>query len=120
MEEEGQQVQSRLDALRSELAALEPPGTDRRLPLLADPGAPETSTEKVALSRQLFRGRDDVYPKLWTNQTTGRKGYAPACANEWVRGICEKPRVKCGWPPSRTPSSKRNRGSGSRPHSPRG
>jgi hypothetical protein len=50
----------------------------------------------VALFRQLFRGRDDLYPKLWTNTTTGRKGYAPACANEWVRGICEKPRVKCG------------------------
>ena len=24
------------------------------------------------------------------------KGYAPACAKEWVRGVCEKPRVKCG------------------------
>ena len=23
-------------------------------------------------------------------------GYAPACANEWVQGVCEKPRVKCG------------------------
>ncbi|MGH7267331.1 MAG: TOTE conflict system archaeo-eukaryotic primase domain-containing protein [Candidatus Rokuibacteriota bacterium] len=50
----------------------------------------------MALFRQLFRGRDNIYPKLWTNTTTGRKGYAPACANEWVRGICEKPRVKCG------------------------
>lgn len=95
VEEERQQLRSRLDALRSELAALEASGTDRRLSLLADPAA-ETSTEKVALFRQLFRGRDDVYPKLWTNKTTGRKGYAPACANEWVRGICEKPRVKCG------------------------
>ena len=27
---------------------------------------------------------------------TGRKGYAPACANEWVRDVCEKPRIKCG------------------------
>jgi hypothetical protein len=26
---------------------------------------------------------------------TGRKGYSPACGNEWVRGVCEKPRVKC-------------------------
>jgi hypothetical protein len=25
----------------------------------------------------------------------GRSGYAPACANEWQRGICEKPKVKC-------------------------
>jgi len=22
-------------------------------------------------------------------------GYAPACANEWRAGICEKPRIKC-------------------------
>jgi len=53
-------------------------------------------TEKVTLFLRLFRGRDDVYPKLWQNQKTGKKGYAPACANEWVRGVCEKPRVKCG------------------------
>jgi len=37
-----------------------------------------------------------VYPKLWQNQKTGKKGHSPACANEWVRGVCEKPRVKCG------------------------
>jgi hypothetical protein len=29
------------------------------------------------------------------NRKTGRSGYAPACANEWQRGICEKPKVKC-------------------------
>jgi len=26
-----------------------------------------------------------VYPKLWQNQKTGKSGYSPACANEWVR-----------------------------------
>ena len=25
----------------------------------------------------------------------GKKGYAPVCRNEWVRGVCEKPRIKC-------------------------
>jgi superfamily II DNA or RNA helicase len=96
LEDERQQRRSRLETLRSELAILEPSQTDYRLPMLPRPPTPETSTAKVALFRQLFRGRDEVYPKLWTNTTTGRKGYAPACANEWVRGICEKPRVKCG------------------------
>ncbi len=57
---------------------------------------PATAAEKVALFRSLFRGRDDVYPKLWVNAKSGRTGYAPACANEWVRGVCEKPRVRCG------------------------
>jgi hypothetical protein len=58
-------------------------------------GRPPLS-EKVALFRSRFRGRDDIYPRFWSNARTGRKGYAPACANEWVRGVCEKPRVKCG------------------------
>ena len=100
VEEERQQLRSRLDVLRSELAALEAPGPARRLPLLPGPPAPETSSAKVARFRQLFRGRDDVYAKLWTNTMTGRKGYALACAKEWVRGICEKPRVKCGQCPN--------------------
>jgi hypothetical protein len=51
--------------------------------------------KKLALFRRLFRGRSDIYPIRWENRTTGRSGYAPACANEWRRGICEKPRVKC-------------------------
>jgi hypothetical protein len=51
--------------------------------------------KKVALFRRLFRGRSDVFPIRWENGTTGRSGYAPACANEWQRGICEKPKVKC-------------------------
>ena len=55
-----------------------------------------TPGDKVALFLRLFKGRDDVYPKLWQNQKTGKKGYSPACANEWVRRVCEKPRVKCG------------------------
>ena len=57
---------------------------------------PQTPAEKVALFRSLFAGRDDVFAKFWQNPKTGRKGYAPACHNEWVRGVCEKPRVKCG------------------------
>src|SRR3984957_439191 len=51
--------------------------------------------KKLALFRRLFRGRSDVFPIRWENRTTGRSGYAPACANEWQRGICEKPKVKC-------------------------
>src|SRR5258708_18199682 len=51
--------------------------------------------QKIALFRRLFRGRPDVFPIRWENRTTGRSGYAPACANEWRRGICEKPKIKC-------------------------
>ncbi|MDP6720775.1 MAG: hypothetical protein QGF59_19075, partial [Pirellulaceae bacterium] len=50
---------------------------------------------KIALFQSLFRGRDDVYPQRFESRTSGKTGYSPACANEWVRGICDKPRVKC-------------------------
>ncbi len=51
--------------------------------------------EKIARFRSLFRGRTDVYPQRFESARTGRAGYSPACGNEWVRGICEKPRIKC-------------------------
>jgi superfamily II DNA or RNA helicase len=51
---------------------------------------------KIALFRNLFRGREDVLPRRWENPKTGKAGYAPMCRNEWVRGVCGKPQVKCG------------------------
>jgi superfamily II DNA or RNA helicase len=55
-----------------------------------------SSADKLALFRHLFAGRPDVFPVRWENRKTAKSGYSPACANEWVRGICGKPRVKCG------------------------
>lgn len=57
--------------------------------------------DKIQLFRSLFRGREDVYARRFESRKTGRSGYAPACANEWVRGICEKPRIKCAECPHR-------------------
>src|SRR5947199_8023113 len=54
-----------------------------------------TADAKIRLFRSLFRGRDDVYPRRFESRKTGKSGYAPACGNEWIRGICEKPRIKC-------------------------
>lgn len=51
--------------------------------------------QKIALFREMFRGRADVFPIRWDNVKSGKSGYAPACHNEWQRGVCEKPRVKC-------------------------
>ena len=56
---------------------------------------------KIALFRSLFRGRDDVYPRRFESRKTGKSGYQPACANEWVRGLCEKRAVKCAECPNR-------------------
>lgn len=60
-----------------------------------------SSQAKIDLFRSLFRGREDVYPRRFESRKTGRSGYAPACANEWVRGVCEKPRIKCAECPHR-------------------
>ncbi len=51
--------------------------------------------EKIALFRSLFRGRDDVYPRRFESRRTGKTGYSPVCANEWVRGLCDRRTVKC-------------------------
>jgi hypothetical protein len=42
-----------------------------------------------------------VYPRRFESRKTGKSGYAPACVNEWVRGVCEKPRIKCAECPNR-------------------
>jgi len=84
------------------VSLLEAHGIEWRLPLEPSPvpaTVPESSrlssAEKVALFRRLFRGRTDAYPIRWESKTTGKSGYAPACANEWRAGVCEKPRIKC-------------------------
>ncbi|MBI5659891.1 MAG: DEAD/DEAH box helicase family protein [Nitrosomonadales bacterium] len=95
-----------LTALRAEnvrlVALLDAHGIEWRLP--PEPALPVTvdaepsqlsTGEKVALFRRLFHGRTDVYPIRWESQSTGKTGYAPACANEWLAGICAKPRIKC-------------------------
>ncbi len=54
-----------------------------------------SSQAKIDLFRSLFRGREDTYPKRFENRKTGKSGYVFACGNEWIRGICEKPKIKC-------------------------
>lgn len=95
LEEELTQAQTRLAALKTTLAA-QSESIETASSTGCSRSAPSTAPEKVALFRSRFRGRVDIYPRLWTNARRGRKGYAPACGNEWVRGICEKPRLKRG------------------------
>lgn len=56
---------------------------------------------KIELFRSLFRGRSDVYARRFESRRSGKAGYALACANEWVKGVCEKPRIKCADCPNR-------------------
>jgi len=58
-------------------------------------------SEKIALFCSLFKGRDDVFALRWESSKSGKSGYQPVCANEWVSGVCRKPHVKCAACPSR-------------------
>lgn len=102
-------IQMRLAALDAERTALERELKTREQELICDSGstaerpcadAPVTNSsppnEKIALFRRLFAGRPDVFPVRWENRKAGRSGYSPACSNEWAKGICGKPKVKCG------------------------
>ena len=112
MDQEMARVRERLVALEAERAELasrlagwerartpaNPSASPARNPAatLAPITAASPSAQKIALFRRLFSGRQDVFPIRWENARTNRSGYSPACANEWIKGICAKPQVKCG------------------------
>ena len=57
--------------------------------------------KKIEIFRSLFRGREDVFPKRFESKKSGKSGYQPVCANEWKRGFCGKPKIKCSECPYR-------------------
>ena len=98
-------IQERLKRLEAEKSELENRLAELQAMCAPEEAEPHTkglvtnhseASEKIALFRSLFRGREDVFPKRWQNARTGKAGYAPACGNEWKPGICGKPKVKCG------------------------
>ncbi len=54
-----------------------------------------STAQKINLFKGLFNGRQDIFPVRWQSKASGKAGYSPACANEWLAGVCEKPRIKC-------------------------
>ena len=59
-----------------------------------------STDQKVSIFKNLFRGRTDIFATRWQN-SQGRSGYSVACGNEWVKRVCEKPRIKCNVCPNR-------------------
>ena len=102
-------IRERLGRIRAEALQLEAEITAREAdqqlgfssalysvePAMSAAAPPVTPEDKVALFLNLFATRRSVFPKLWENPKTGRKGYSPVCDNEWRTGVCQKPRVKC-------------------------
>lgn len=96
LEAEQVEAKARLAALRSELAAWDLLPAPTREPTTPLANGPRTPTDKVKLFRQLFRGRPDLYPTRFVSKKTGKPGYAPACSNKFVSGICDLKKVRCG------------------------
>jgi len=98
LESEHAQAKVHVAALRTQLAELNE-GSVVLSRIQSDglgPAPPRSSAEKVRLFRQLFRGREDLYPTRFVSKKTGKPGYAPACSNKFVAGLCQLPKVKCG------------------------
>ena len=90
---ERQAILDRLHDLRQQLTA------NDKVPFPAQKNSTLSSSAKIALFRSLFKGREDVYPKLWISKNGDRKGYMPACNNDGSYTLCGKrriPRIKCG------------------------
>ena len=95
LEQEKQRLLKELESGATPAVSIEKYGTP------ASPTLLTTSEERIALFIRLFRCREDVFPKYWENHSKGTKGYSPACQVEWVRGVCDKPKVKCSECPNR-------------------
>lgn len=95
-----------ISALESEIAQLESLLMQKKTKLASLRNLSETASavsvtndsgpdEKIKLFRSLFRGREDVFALHFESKKSGKSGYRPACKNEWVHGVCEKPNIKC-------------------------
>src|SRR3990167_1210230 len=78
IDSEREQLINDLKKLKLTLSELENPSLN---PSSSIPSinAQSSLNEKIALFRSLFKGREDIYPRLWTSKKTGNKGYSPVC-----------------------------------------
>ena len=50
---------------------------------------------KFPYSAHFFVDAKTYTLERFENRKTGKSGYIFACGNEWIRGVCEKPKIKC-------------------------
>jgi len=102
LDERRSELVARIERLRHEATALPPTVSEVSSSYLTAPVTQYSSeAEKIRLFRALFRACEDVCPKRFESVRTGRSGYQPDCANEWIRDLCAKPRIKCKDCPNR-------------------
>ena len=97
LELERSEIRERIASLRTQHARSVSEPLRRTPPsLLPDGAVPTTPAAKVKLFMELFRGRPDLYATRFVAKKSGKPGYAPACSNKFVPGVCALPKVKCG------------------------
>jgi hypothetical protein len=97
LNEKREQIQKRITELKHQRQLLINQNPSDTTPQAYQPSVTNHSSEseKIALFRSLFRGREDVFARRFESAKTGKTGYQPCCRNEWIQGICKKPKVKC-------------------------
>lgn len=92
LEEERKATLTNIERIRNQLAGSKPPASQNL------PTSHLSSEAKIDLFRSLFKGREDLYPKMWLSKNGDRKGYMPACGNDGDYSLCGKrqtPRIRC-------------------------
>lgn len=92
LDDERTAILANIQNIRSQLAASKHPVSQNH------PASTLSPEVKIALFRTLFKGREDLYPKMWLSKNGDRKGYMPACGNDGDYSLCGKrhtPRIKC-------------------------
>jgi superfamily II DNA or RNA helicase len=97
LNEQRERIEKELYALKNQRELLNKETQSTLLPTTYEHKVTNDSseTEKVSLFMSLFRGREDVFARRFESAKSGKSGYQPCCRNEWISGICQKPKVKC-------------------------
>ncbi|HNW10475.1 MAG TPA: DEAD/DEAH box helicase family protein, partial [Candidatus Rifleibacterium sp.] len=96
VEEQRAKIISRIQLLQKSLTRNGFMARDNSVDLIEKTDNSSQPERKVSLFRSYFRGREDVFPRRFESQKTGKTGYQPVCKNEWSPGLCLKPAIKCG------------------------
>jgi hypothetical protein len=83
IEQERNSILKEIETLQSRLAQIHAPRPSTIASI--------SQEEKLSIFQNLFKGREDVYPKLWTSKKTGAKGYSPVCEKEWAHYVDPMP-----------------------------
>ena len=97
LNEKREKIEKEINALKKKRELLKNNNQPTTIPTTYEHKATNNSSEKenISLFLSLFRGREDVFARRFESTRTGKSGYQPCCRNEWIAGICRKPKIKC-------------------------